>query len=245
MIEIITLNDNKKHKVKENTTIQEFLSKTGKYEFRPLVALYNNRVVNLTTEITENGSIKPLGIDTSEGMEAYRKSTSMLLSKAFLDVFRNGRIVIGQSLGNNYYFDVDVDVPVDEEILEIIKKRMNQLIKSDKPYCDIDMSRKEAIDIFIKQGLNDKVRLLRCDKRKMVKLQRCGKYYDLYFGPMLPSTSYIDLFELRKYQDGMVISFPDVDDPKRLAPLKHYRQLFNIYKESKKWQSVIKINNAI
>jgi len=243
MLEIIT-KDKKKHKVQEGTTILDFFNSLEKHEFKPLVALYNNRIVSLNTEITEKGTLIPLGINTSEGMEAYRKSASMLLSKAFLDVFRNGRIVIGQSLGNNYYFDVSVDIPVDNEVLDLIKGRMKQLIKSDKQFCQVEMNRTEAIDIFIKQGLNDKVRLLKNDTRKMVKLQRCGKYYDLYFGPLLPSTSFIDLFELRKYQSGMVLSFPDQLDPTRLAPLKHYRKLFNIYKESKKWQSAIKINNV-
>lgn len=224
--------------------IIELISEHVNNPYKYLVARYNNKIVDLHTIIGESGDVELLDINSSEGMEAYRKSASFILCKAFLDVYRNGRIEIVHSLGNNYYYDVYVNIPVDEEVLTTIKNRMLELIEGNDSFLKLKVSRKEAIKIFKNMGLNDKVKLLNSLEKEEVYLYSCGDYCDLAFGPLVPSTGYINVFELRKYEDGLVLSFPDNNNPKYPSQLRHYRKLFNIYKESKNWGRILKINNV-
>ncbi|MDD2714602.1 MAG: nucleoside kinase [Candidatus Wallbacteria bacterium] len=215
----------------------------GENPYQPLVAKFNNELVDLHFTVKNPGQVKFMSLKSPEGMETYRRSANLLLCRAFLDVYRNGRIAIGHSLGNNYYYDISIDIPVDSEVLDTIKSRMQQIIENREDFLRISMERKEAISLFAGQGLNDKVRLLETVPGNTVDLYSCGNFYDLDTGPLIPDTSYLKTFTLRKYEDGIVLSFPDQGNPLQVSPLKHYRKLFKIYQESKNWRRILKINN--
>ncbi|MDD5090443.1 MAG: nucleoside kinase [Candidatus Wallbacteria bacterium] len=230
--------------IERGTKLSELIPDELKNQkFPSIVARYNNHVVDLHSQADVPGIVRFQDIRSQEGMEAYRRSANFLLCRSFLDVYRNGRIEIGHSLGNNYFYDVTVEIPVDDEVIDILMNRMQQIISDNESFFRITMNREEAIKLFSSRGLNDKVRLLATMPKESVRLYTCGNFCDLDLGPLVPSTGYLKVLALRRYEEGMVLSFPDRVNPDRLSPLKHYRKLFTIYHESKEWRKILKVND--
>ena len=68
--------------------------------------------------------------------------------------------------------------------------------------------------------------------------------YDYLYGYMVPSTGYLDDFELKFYLPGVVIQYPKKDYPDKVVPFVDQPKLFRIFNESEKWSERIKVQNV-
>jgi len=76
-----------------------------------------------------------------------------------------------------------------------------------------------------------------------VTIYRLGNYLDIEYGAMMPSTGYAKLFELNKYNTGIILRFPEPINPTQISPIKNWTKLFSVYRESKTWGAILNINN--
>lgn len=58
---------------------------------------------------------------------------------------------------------------------------------------------------------------------------------DFFYGLMVPSTRYIEHFELRKYRDGVLLRFPYQKDPGSIPPYTDEKKLYNAFLEEAMW----------
>jgi len=102
----------------------------------------------------------------------------------------------------------------------------------------------EAIKFFKSKSYADKVRLLKYYDNPKIGIYSCGKFHDLNYGPMVPTTGYLKTFALKPYSHGFLLCFPDKMNPKKLARTYNEPKLFSVYQESKRWSEVLKVNNV-
>ena len=67
------------------------------------------------------------------------------------------------------------------------------------PILKRNMKKHEAVRIFEEEGMKDKVQLFKYRRSSMVSLYGIDGFEDYFYGYMVPDTSYLSVFELKKY----------------------------------------------
>ena len=118
------------------------------------------------------------------------------MAHAVKELFRGVKFAIGPAIEDGFYYDFDVERPFIPEDLELIEKKMLEIIKQDNPFVRKIVSRKEAIDLFKKLGEDYKVELLEEIEEDEVSLYEEGGFTDLCRGPHVDSTGQVTAFKL-------------------------------------------------
>ena len=180
---------------------------TGLDALKLLEAKGLNRVVavkvngenrDLFSSLEEKSELEPVDVDSPEGLEILRHSTSHVMAMAVKDLFPGVKVTIGPAIENGFYYDFDYERPFRDEDLARIQERMSEIIKANLPFERKELSAQEALDFFNKQGEVYKVELIRDLGVDRVSLYRQGTFTDLCRGPHLPTTGKIKAFHLTK-----------------------------------------------
>jgi threonyl-tRNA synthetase len=118
------------------------------------------------------------------------------MAHAVKELFPGAKLAIGPAIEDGFYYDFDVDRPFMPEDLELIEKKMHEIIKQDNPFVRKIVSKNEAIDFFKKLDENYKVELLKDIEEDEVSLYEEGGFIDMCRGPHIDSTGQITAFKL-------------------------------------------------
>ncbi len=189
--------EGKKVNVASGSKVKEVLERLfGKFDSRWVAARVNGILYDLDRPIEESASVEPVSIDTPEGLDILRHSTSHVMAQAVKELFPQAKVAIGPSIENGFYYDFDVPEPFSPDDLEKIEKRMKEIVKERYPFVRREMSRDEAIEFFKAKGEVYKVELLEEMDEDTVSIYEQGSFVDLCRGPHLPDTGYIKAFKL-------------------------------------------------
>ena len=122
-----------------------------------------------------------------EKLSKVRHSMSHVMAEAVLQMFPTAQIAIGPAIDNGFYYDFDLPRALSGDDLDEISERMRQIIKEDKEFKRIVVSRDEAKRMFAdqvyKQELIDAI-----PEDEEVSLYNQGGFTDLCRGPHVKST---------------------------------------------------------
>ena len=242
----ITLPDSREIVVKQNIkvldVVKEYIVQDPEY---PILAVkVSNKLHSLNYCLTTDCTLDFVTYKDREGVGVYRRTLCAILARAVLELRANTRLVVMHSLGNAYYYDYYTDVLVNDSLLDVIEKRMNEIIANDDPIHREVMTIPEAVKFFTDGGHTDKVRLLNHTELNKVAVYTCGKFTDIGHGPLLPSTGYTKTFRLKTYHNGFILMFPDQKDMKLNSKIRSHKKLFKVYHEAKKLGKMIAVNNV-
>ena len=209
-----------------------------------LCAKVNNEVQSLDFKPQMDCDIEFLNFQSHIGRECYRRSMTFVLARAILELYRNARLSIDHSIGDGFYYDLFTDVPVSETILSFITDNMKKIVQSNEPFSKKVLTRAEAVALFRRERYPEKARLVQNLNTDTVGVVSSWKYYDLDFGPMVPSTGFLKVFELKQYSQGFVLLFPRSSDPSVPSEIKNQPRIFQVYRESKHWGKILEVNNV-
>ncbi len=135
-------------------------------------------------------------IEDPKAAELYRHTMSHIMAQAIKRLYKDAKLAIGPTIENGFYYDIDVDVPLNEEELKKIEAEMKNIIKENLPLEKIVMSSDEAIKYFESQKQPYKVEIIKDIGEPYVTFYKQGEFVDLCRGPHLPSTGMIKNFKL-------------------------------------------------
>lgn len=158
----------------------------------------NGNILDLSSQMESDSKPEPIYIDSEEGLEILRHSTSHVMAMAVKELFPGVKVTIGPAIEDGFYYDFDYERPFKEEDLPRIEEKMNEIIKADLPFVRKEMTSQEAIDFFEKEGEDYKVELISDLGAEKVSLYTQGSFTDLCRGPHIPSTGMIEAFHLTK-----------------------------------------------
>ncbi|OQA38555.1 MAG: Threonine--tRNA ligase 2 [Acidobacteria bacterium ADurb.Bin340] len=209
---------------------------------RPLAAKLNQHLVSLETSLRYSCRVTPVTYDQREGTAVYRRSACLILFEAVEELYPEATIVVGQSLAGGYYFDLHSETPLPENHLAEIEARMRLIVSENRPFQRQTITSEEAREYFRSEGYEDKVKLLDTTRWIEVRLVGCGVFKDIQHGPVVPSTGFVDHFELISYAPGFVLRFPEqrAAEPQR----GEEPHLFKIHKETKDWNRILGVVNV-
>ncbi len=122
---------------------------------------------------------------------------SHVMAEAVLEMFPDAQIAIGPSIENGFYYDFALPRQLTEADLDEITERMKKIIRSDKEFKRIEVSRDEAKKMFA--GQKFKLELIDAiPEGETVTVYNQGAFTDLCRGPHVASTKELnpDAFKL-------------------------------------------------
>ena len=215
-----------------------------------ILARVDGKLAELMKTIDEDVSVEFITTGEIIGNEAYRRTASMMMLKAFQDVMGREnfeRLTVQYSLDRGYYCELISDTSLTKELLDRVKLRMQEIQKENIPIIKKSMPKREAIEIFREHKMYDKVNLFHY-RRSSRTLEDTVDYF---YGYMAPNTSYVRYFDLYLYDDGFVLQMPEPASPETVDAFEPPEKLFNVLKQSARWgellgvRTVADINNAL
>ena len=177
----------------------EALRRLGVKGMDRLVAVkVNGALKDLNSEIEPESELEPVSMDSEEGLDILRHSTSHVMAMAVKELFPGVKVTIGPSIENGFYYDFDYERPFKEEDLPLIEEKMGEIIEQDLPFRREEMNSANAIDLFKSQGEDYKVELIEDLGEDTISLYTQGSFTDLCRGPHIPSTGKIKAYKLIK-----------------------------------------------
>ena len=211
---------------------------------RPIGALVNNRRVPLNATLYEGAVVRLIDALSPQGLRIYRRGCILMLIEATRRLFPGVRLVVGQSLGDGFYFDWAGDPAFSPEHLKRIGREMDELVAEDLAFEQERCGVPEARRRFESLGLMDRVELLNTIWHETIRLIHLGGTMDIHHGPAPPSTGYLNCFGLAPYQPGFVLRFPEREDCGPLdQPPPDTKKLFQIHHQSKEWNRALGVQN--
>jgi threonyl-tRNA synthetase len=153
---------------------------------------------DLLSPVISGTELEPIFLNTEEGLEIMRHSTSHVMAMAVRELFPGTKVTIGPAIENGFYYDFEYERPFREEDLKEIEQKMKEIVEMDLPFKREEMSSQEALDFFMNEGEDYKVELIRDLGEEKVTLYTQGSFTDLCRGPHVPSTGRIKAFQLNK-----------------------------------------------
>ena len=108
------------------------------------------------------------------------------------------------TIGRGLFINTKDAIEPIQENAEKIKKRMHEVVDAGTPYMKRQYPLDDAMDIFSKRGMEDKVKLFKYRRTSSVNIYEMEGYRDYYYGYMVPNASYIKYFDVVAYDIGFM-----------------------------------------
>ncbi len=224
---------------------QEFADEI-KLPYPVVSAKVNNAAQGLKFRLYQNRDVEFLDAREGSGHRAYVRSLSFVLYKATQDIFPGSKLFIEHSLCRGYYcnFKKKISEELTDEDVESIKARMQEIIDLDMPFRRTESTIEEAIRVFSERGFQDKVKLLETSGQVYCDYYTLGDTVDYYYGPLVPSAGYLKVWDLERYEDGILLRVPDWNNPDQVAEKVDQPKTFEMFAEKTRWDIIMRLSNA-
>ncbi|MGB7575584.1 MAG: threonine--tRNA ligase [Thermodesulfobacteriota bacterium] len=189
---IITMPDGKKRPISKGTRLKELADQWDK---EAIAAQVDGTLLDLSRTMEKDAAVSFISIRSKKGLEILRHSASHVMAQAVKELFPTVKLTFGPSTENGFYYDFDYDRTFTTQDLEVIEKRMSDIVAKDEPFIRKEVLKEEAIKTFQEMGEAYKVEHLE-ELPDHVSLYRQGSFLDLCEGPHIPSTGRIKAFRL-------------------------------------------------
>ncbi|KAL0204929.1 hypothetical protein P9112_000236 [Eukaryota sp. TZLM1-RC] len=205
------------------------------------VVLINGQIYSLNDPIDINCTFKPVAFNTSIGCDVYRRSLCYAVAMVASELWPTRRLIISHSIGHGLYYYFDGVETTNDDIVAL-NTRLQKLSKDALPIYRKTLAYEEAVEHFKQAGLSQTVLLLEHKNEPRVYVSTCGNYFDLWYAPLVQNTSALSVFSIEKYQEGLLIRYPDSKDPSSLPPFVDNPVLYKVYKEHNQWGACLDVN---
>ena len=209
-------------------------------------AKVNNVSQGLKFRLYQNRDVEFLDARAGSGHRVYVRSLSFVLYKATQDLFPGSKLFIEHSLCRGYYCNFKKragEALTDDDVVRI-SQRMQEIISLDMPFRRTEATNEEAIRVFTERGFSDKVKLLETSGQIYSDYYTLGDTVDYYYGPLVPSAGYLQVWGLERYGDGLLLRVPDWDNPTRLAEKVDQPKTYEMFAEKTRWDIIMRLSNV-
>lgn len=192
MIEVI-LPDGAKRQLVSGSTGTALATNISKSLAKKAIAIkQNGKLVDLALELTDGAAVEIITIDSPEALELLRHDCAHVLAEAVQELFPGTQVTIGPAIENGFYYDFAREQPFTPDDLEIIQKRMKEIIDRNEAFIREEWDRQEAIKFFESKGEVYKAELIQdLPESETISIYRQGEWLDLCRGPHMPSTGWV------------------------------------------------------
>lgn len=220
----------------ERTPILQLFDNADK---QVIAAKVNNRLRELTYEVSFESDIQLLGLTSSDAIKVYETSFRYLLAMAFNNVYPGYQIKINYAVSRALLVEViSPKTIIDSKMLHNVVAELDRLVAADIPFERTVMSKEDAYDYFIKQGQKDKADALQYRPEKTCHFYKCGDYLNYMYGYMTPSTGYINKYKLFCYDGHIIAQYPRYEAGGVIPEFNDEPTFSKVLKRAHKWATI-------
>ena len=223
----------------------------------PIIAAHvNYKVENLNFLLYKPKDVEFLDASSPSGMRAYVRTLGMVLGCAVNELYPQMDLRVEHPISKGYYCTLqwhwdkndEMSQPMDTpeltpEMISTIKERMLKIIAEDRPIYEEEKQTKEVIKMFAKR-YNNESSIFETLGNPYCRYFRMGDYIDYYTNVLLPSSGYINVFDIEPYKDGLLLRIPNRQNPTVLEDAIAQEKMFTIFREYNRWNKLLHINNV-
>lgn len=206
----------------------------------PMLAAYiNNCLKELQYRIYTPVSIRFIDISHFEGHRVYQRTVTFLLQRAMKELYSEQPFHVRHSLGSGIYCEAEGKQGFSYAECQQIEDAVRKIAAE-----NIEIQRKkepsaEIIAKFEAEGYADKATLLRSRPRLYSNIYYMGQTTGYFFGPLAPSSGYVDCFSICPYGDGFVVTMPDRSDPAKIGRVPNAEKMGGLFHQFHEWMDIV------
>ena len=192
----ITLKGGDVREVAEGTTLDALCRDISMGLYRnACAARVNGKVEDLRTPLQEDAEVEILTFDDHDGQKAYWHTASHIMAQAVKRLYPAAKLTIGPSIDEGFYYDIDIDLSVTQEVLAAIEAEMKKITKEGSEITRFTLPRAEALERMKDEPY--KVELINdLPADAEISFYTQGEFTDLCAGPHLPDVGRVKAFKL-------------------------------------------------
>ncbi len=157
-----------------------------------LAVKVDGEVRDLARPIESDAAIEIVTRRSDEALELIRHDAAHVMAEAVQELFPGTQVTIGPAIENGFYYDFARETPFSTEDLDVIERKMHEIVARDEPIVRNVLERLDAISQFKLEGELYKAEIIEgLPEDEEVTVYRQGKWRDLCRGPHLPSTGHV------------------------------------------------------
>ena len=227
------------------TIVREFQEQ---YNNSIALVFFNGKMRELNKRLERDGVISFITTRENAGHNSYVRTAQMMLVKAVRDVLKEQgntvRVKIEFALGNAFYCSMHEGVRVTDDFAMKVENEMKRLRDKNLPIIKKTYPIDDAIELFKRQGMLDKEKLFHYRRGSTINVYSMEGYYDYFYGYMLPSAGYVNLFKVKAYNGGLLLILPRQENPFELEEFEDQESLFEQLYLSTKWGDLVNITTV-
>ena len=212
-----------------------------------IAARVNYKVQSLNFLIYKPKDIEFIDATSESGHRCYVRTLSMVMACAVHELWPDCDLRIEHPISKGFYCTIrqsrtDTKV-ITSEVVQQLKSRMQTIIEENRPVITEERQTKEVIRLFSDRN-DGETTLFETLGNPYCRYYRIGEYIDYYTGALMPSTGYINLFDVELYYDNILLRIPSRKDPNSLEKRCVQDKRFGIFKEYIGWNKLLHISNV-
>ena len=226
--------------VEMGTSLRSLLNNLDITNSYPMLAAYvNNRLKELNYRVYTPISIRFIDITHFEGHRVYQRTVTFLLQRAMRELFPQHPFHIRHSLGSGIYCEAVGKQSFSYAECQQLEEAVRGIAAED---ISIQRKKEPSADIIAKfeqAGYPDKATLLRSRPRLYSNVYYMGQTIGYFFGPLAPSSGYVDRFSICPYSEGFVVTMPDRSDPAKIGRVPNAEKMGGLFHQFHEWMDVV------
>lgn len=211
--------------------------------FEPIVARVNNKNEPLCYRLYQPKLIEFIPITAPSGERAYIRSLCMVLYRAVTRLYPEARLSIEHSISRGYYCRL-TGVECTPHTIDAIRAEMRSLVERDIPFERHEELTADVIEIFRRQGLDDKVKLLSTNHAIYTTYYSLDGICDSYYGTLAPSTGILKVWDVRPFKEGFLLVGFDRNDPARLPDHIDQDKMYRAFTDYVAFNRIVGVRNV-
>jgi len=197
---VITLPDGSQREFNDPISVMGLAQDIGPGLAKSTIAgRINGELVDACELIETDAQVAIITSRDQEGIEIIRHSCAHLLGHAIKQLWPDTKMAIGPVIDNGFYYDIDLDRPINEDELAKLEKRMKELAKTNYDVVKKVVPLSEARAVFSDRNEPYKVEIIDgIDSNATPGLYHHEEYVDMCRGPHVPNMRHCQHFKLMK-----------------------------------------------
>lgn len=221
-------------------------------EMNYICARVNNRIRELTYEVSEDATIDFLTVKDQDAIKTYETSLRYLVAMAFERALPHLEMRFSYNISRSIFVQF-INTPQQSSfaLLKKVEEEMDKIVKANYPLNRRIVSKKEAARIYEELEQEDKLELLKFRPEKTAHFYECDGYLNYMFGRMVPSTGYLKNYKIKLYSPGFIVQYPRFEEKGEIPKFEDAPTFGKTLKDSHQWgkiaraDSIPKINTHI
>lgn len=215
--------------VEKEVTVKELL-KDEISKTEAIACMYNNEVKSLNKLIKSDCEIRLLNYSDKDGKRVYNRGIIYIMTKALQELYPDALLTVNYQIGSAMFCELD-NMEITDEFIENMREKMIEITKKDYSIEKISMTREEAKKFYENNKTLKGILQLDDAEKEKITLYYCDGFFNYLFGVMPISTGMIKTYNLHKYQQGFLVSFPELNTSEKITDYKESKKLFRTLEE--------------